>query len=170
MPRMFVVRDQRNLAELGSVLLKGRISAGAKESALDAIRRANPSLNLDKIPPGTVVMVPPVDGLKDTSSHDPARVAADDLVSRVRGALETLTSAGAAAEDQRQGERKETQGLLSSAQIKRLSSQVPELASNIESLRSSFKEDDVAAREQQAALGAAQEQWAADLEVLRGRL
>jgi hypothetical protein len=170
MPKLFVVSDQRNLDELAPSLLKGRVSAGVKEAALDAIRRANPSLDPAQIAPGTVVVVPPFKGAKDTAQQDPVAAAADDLVARVRSGLELLISAAGSAEDQRTTERKELQTLLGSAVVKRLSPQVPELAANIETLRSGFKQEDTAARDQQAALHAAVGEWAGDLDVLRGLL
>lgn len=167
MPKLFVVRDQRNLAELGPALLKGRPSAALKESAFEAIRRANPSLDLDKLTPGTVVMLPPLEGARDTSSQDPAQTAAGDLLTRVRSALDSLSRAADSAEEQRVAERKEAQGVLGNAVVKRLSSQVPALAANLESQRAGSKDEDVSARKQLAALNAAQQEWEADLEVLR---
>ena len=90
MPKLFVVGDQKNLAELASVLLRARTSATARESALEAIRHANPSLDFDRIAPGTVVVVPPFGGAKDASSQDPLRRAADDLVTRVEEGVASL--------------------------------------------------------------------------------
>jgi hypothetical protein len=170
MPKLFVVGDQKNLAELAPALLRARTSAAVRASALDAIRRANPSVDFDRITPGTVVVVPRFDGAKDGSSDDPVRRAADDLTARVEEGIGSLVAAAEAAEEQRGVEKKEAQELLGSAAIKRLASQLSELGANVDSIRATFKEDDAAARNQVGALRAAQEVWAEDLKTLRGLL
>jgi hypothetical protein len=170
MPKLFVVGDQKNLAELAPALLRSRTSAAVRESALDAVRRANPSLDFDRIAPGTVVVVPRFDGAKDASSEDPVRRAADDLITRVEEGVGTLAAAAEAAEEQRGVEKKAAQELFGSAAVKRLASQLPGLAANVDSVRATFKEDDAAAKKQVGGLGEAQQLWAEDLETLRGLL
>jgi hypothetical protein len=170
MPKLFVVGDQKNLAELAPSLLRARTSATVRESALDAVRRANPSLDFDRITPGTVVVVPHFDGAKDVSSQDPVHRAADDLIARVEEGIVTLVAAAEAAEEQRGVEKKEAQDLFGSAAVKRLAGQVPELAANVESVRATFKEDDAAARKQIGGLREAEPLWAEDLKTLRGLL
>jgi hypothetical protein len=169
MPRLFVVSDQKDLAELAPALLRTRISAAARESALDAVRRANPSLDFDRLAPGTVVVVPRVDGAKD-AFQDPVRSAADDIIARVEEGVASLVAAAEAAEEQRGIEKKEVQDLFGSAAIKRLAGQLPELAADVDSVRATFKDDDAAARQQISGLREAQQLWAEDLKTLRGLL
>lgn len=170
MPKLFVVGDQKNLAELAPALLRARTSAAARASALDAIRRANPSLDFDRITPGTVVVVPRFDGARDGSSDDPVRRAADELIARVEEGVGALVVAANSAEEQRGAEKKEAQDLLGSSVIKRLSGQVSGLAENVDSIRATFKDDDTTARKQLGGLSDAQQQWAEDLKTLRGLL
>jgi hypothetical protein len=170
MPKLFVVGDQRNLAELASALLRARAPAAVRASALDAIRRANPSLDFDRITPGTVVVVPRFDGARDGSSQDPVGRAADELIGRVEEGVAALVAAASAAEEQRGVEKKQAQELLGSAAIKRLSGQVSGLAENVESIRAAFKDDDATARKQLGGLAEAEQQWAEDLRTLRDLL
>ena len=76
MPNIFVAQDRINLEELGDALLLSRVSAKNRRHALLEIQRANPGLNFDRIDPGTVVVVPPVEGLKARSTEDPIGTAA----------------------------------------------------------------------------------------------
>jgi hypothetical protein len=170
MPKLFIVGDQRNLEDLASALLRARTSAVVRESALEAIRRANPSLDFDRITRGTVVVVPRFDGAKQTSSEDPIGRAADDLMTRVKGGVGSLMAAAEVAEAQRAAEKKQAQDLFGSAIVKRLTKQVPELATNVESVRATFKEDDTGARTQLTDLREAEELWAEDIDGLRGLL
>ena len=170
MPKLFVVGDQKNLAELASVLLRARTSATTRESALEAIRHANPSLDFNRIAPGTVVVVPPFGGAKDASSQDPLRRAADDLITRVEEGVAALVAGTEAAEEQRGVEKKQAQDLLASAAVKRLAGQLPELATNVDSVRATFKEDDAAAKKQASSVREAEQLWAEDLKRLRGLL
>lgn len=170
MPKLFVVENQTNLAELAPALLRARTSAAVRESALDAVRRANPSLDFDRIAPGTVVVVPRFDGAKPASSQDPARRAADDLITMVEEGVDSLLAAAEAAEAQRVVEKREAQDLFGSAALKRLAGQLPELAANVDSVRATIKEDDAGAKPQIGALRDAQQLWAEDLKILRGLL
>ena len=93
MPNIFVAQDRINLEELGDALLLSRVSAKNRRHALLEIQRANPGLNFDRIDPGTVVVVPPVEGLKARSTEDPIGTAADDQIQRLTAGLDSLTAA-----------------------------------------------------------------------------
>ena len=171
MPNVFVVQEQQKLADLAPVLLRSRSSVRVRESFLDAVRRANPGLDFDRIEPGTVVLVPAVEGVKPSAvAADPVRQVVGDLADRIGEGVSSLLVAAETAEEQRVLEKKETQELLASALVQRLSGQMPELASHIDSVRSTFKGDDVEARHQLTAVREAAEGWEADLEGLRSLL
>jgi hypothetical protein len=171
MPNVFVVREQQKLADLAPALLRSRSSARVRESFLDAVRRANPGLDFDRIEPGAVVLVPAVEGVNPSAvASDPVHQAVGDLADRVGAAVTSLLAGAEAAEEQRVLEKKETQELLGGALVQRLAAQAPELASHIDSVRSTFKADDVEARHQLNALREAAQGWETDLEVLRSLL
>jgi hypothetical protein len=171
MPNLFVVGTEKNLAELAPSLLRSRTSAAVRESALDAIREANPGLDFDRITPGTVVLVPPVEGVRPAAvTGDPVHQAADDLIARVRDGVDALVAGADAAEEQRALDKKEAQELFGTALVKRLSGQSAELATNIESVRATFKQDDVEARRQLTGVHESRDVWTADLDALRALL
>jgi hypothetical protein len=169
MPNLFVVTDQKNLTALTKALLTARVSVAARDRAAEAIRRANPALDLDQLQPGAVVVIPDVTGLR-ASVDDPVGEAGDEVVESLRAGLESLVAATKLAEERRQEEKKEAQGLFGSAAVKRLSAVVPELEENVAAARVASKQDDVDARQQLAALGEATDRWAADLAELRNLL
>jgi hypothetical protein len=138
---------------------------------LDAIREANPGLDFDRITPGTVVLVPPVEGVRPAAvTGDPVHQAADDLIARVRDGVDALVAGADAAEEQRALDKKEAQELFGTALVKRLSGQSAELATNIESVRATFKQDDVEARRQLTGVHDSRDVWTADLDALRALL
>ncbi len=168
MPKLFVVGAQKNLAELMPALLKSRTSATVRATALDAIKRANPSLDLDRITPGTVVVVPAVEGIKPSlRADDPVDQVADDLAERVREGIGALVAATKAAGETHQLEWQEAQELLGSSLVQRLASQSQELAANVDSARATIKADASDGRRQLAELAEAADGWTAELDALR---
>jgi hypothetical protein len=166
MSHLFVVRDQKNLAALAPALLRSRTSAGLREAALEAIRRANPGVDFDDLAPGTVVLVPPVEGTKDAGKDDPVRPAVQDLAARLRDGVGAIVASAELSEEERLAEKKGVQDLLGSSVVKRLAADVSELAENIESVRATFKEDDQSAKKQLSEVRRSQEAWAEDLDTL----
>jgi hypothetical protein len=168
MSKLHVVGEQRTLADLAPSLLRSRLSKTVRADALDAIRRANPGLDLDDLAPGTVIVVPAVEGLRaDAAAADPLRQGADDLVDRVRDGVEALTKAAEAAEEARKAEKEAVQALLGSSLVQRLASQSSELATNVDATRSTLKNDDAESRRQLAELHEAAQGWFSDLDGLR---
>ena len=168
MPNLFVVGDEKNLADLAPSLLRSRTSAAARASALEAIRRANPGLDFDRIQPGTVVLVPPeVAVRRPAADADPVRQAADGLAGTVREGVKALAAASEAAEEQRALEQKAAQGLLGSRLLERLAAGNPELKANVASVRATLEADDAEARRQLGSLREAGEAWTAELDALR---
>ena len=64
MPKMFVVTGQVDLEAVAGSVLNARLSAETRTQALDAIRRANPGLDIDRLHPGEVLVIPPVPGTR----------------------------------------------------------------------------------------------------------
>ncbi len=169
MPNLFVVTDQQNLAGLARAVLKPRATAAVREGALDAIRRANPTLDLDRLHPGAVVVIPPVAGTRP-AADDPAGQAVEDLAARVREGMDSLLAGVEGAEKAREAEQQEAQELFKSAVVRRLSANTPEIGANIESIRAAHKQDDADAKRAMGDLRDALDGWAADLDGLRDLL
>jgi hypothetical protein len=171
MPNLFVVTDQSNLTLLAAHVLRSRVSTADRNSALEAMARANPHLDFDRLTPGTVVVIPDdAPGLKKAISDDPAGEAADDLVGRVTEAVTALVDGSELAERTRREEQKEEGAIAQDASVKRLAKEDKQLAANLDGLLRSFESDDVAAKEDRASLKAAAASWQEDLQALRSLL
>src|SRR5690349_14540191 len=110
MTNVFVVRTEQNLTDLTGAILKARSSAATRQAAVAALRAANPSLDLDRIRPGTVVLVPALEGVRGSvAGADPVSDVGADLVQRVRSAVDGLAGGVEAAEEERQAEKKAVQ-------------------------------------------------------------
>jgi hypothetical protein len=166
MPNLFVVGAERNLADLADTVLRKRTAAATRESALEAIRTANPGLDLDRIDAGTVVLLPDVKGVKPVAAGEPVHDTAGDLVARVKEGIGVLLGAGEVAEERRRLERHEAEEVFADPMVKKLSSKVPELAANLKSVRKSLTAEDAEAEQALESLRQSADGWAADLEAL----
>lgn len=166
MPNLFVVGAERNLDALADVVLRKRTAVATRASALEAIRAANPGLDLDRIDPGTVVLLPDVKGVRPVAADEPVHDTAGDLVARMKDGIGELLAAGEAAEEQRRIERHEAEEVFGDPVVKKLSSQVPELVANLKSVRKSLEAEDAGAEQAQESLRQSADDWAADLEAL----
>jgi hypothetical protein len=169
MPNLFVVTDQKTLADLGGAVLRPRTSARVRDAALEAIRQANPNLDFDHLAPGTVVVLPPVPGVR-AAEDDQAGQAVDDLLDRVLEGLSSLGEATEVAAKARETELREARDLFTSDIVKRLAASVPEVKANIGSVRTTQKQDDADANRALGELREAVDGWSAELETLRGLL
>lgn len=169
MPNLFVVGTERNLDAVADVVLRKRTAVATRAAALDAIRAANPGLDLDRIHPGTVVLVPEVTGVRPAAAGEPVHDTAGDLVARVQDGIAALMAAGEAAEEQRRIERREAEEVFGDPAVKKLSSKVPELAANLKSVRTALKAEDAEAGQGLESLRGSADAWAADLETLGSR-
>ena len=163
MPNLFVVGAERNLDALADVVLRKRTAFATRASALEAIRAANPGLDLDRIDPGTVVLLPDVKGVRAVSADEPVHDTTGDLVARVMDGIGALLVAGEAAEEQRRIERHEAEEVLGDPVVKKLSSQVPELVANLKSVRSALQAEDAEAEQDMESLRQSARDWAEDL-------
>lgn len=168
MPQLFVVGAERNLKALSDTVLIRQVETTTRMSALEAIRVANPGLDLDRLDPGTVVLLPDVEGVRPATAGEPLQDTAGDLVARVKDGIGALMAAGEAAEEQRRLERQEAEEVLADPEMERLARQVPELVANMESVRASLQAEDADADAGQVleSLRQAVDVWAADLDRL----
>ena len=169
MPKLFVVTNQKTVKAIATKVLAGRTSGARGDKAIVAIRAANPNLDLDRLSPGDVVVMPAVTGLR-RDAEDPVGEVGDDLAARVRDGLASLSSAAEQGEEQRVADKQEAQALFQSAVLKRLSSVEPLIAEYVEINRAQFRQDDAEAKRQLGDLRSAAAGWSEDLDVLRDLL
>lgn len=166
MPNLFVAGAERNVDALADTVLRKRTAVATRAAAIDAIRAANPGLDLDRIDPGTVVLLPDVTGVRPVTAGEPVHDTAGDLVDRVKEGIAALLAAGETSEELRRLERQEAEEVFGDPMVKKLSSKVPELGANLKAVRKSLAADDAEAEQRLESLRQSAEGWAADLDVL----
>jgi hypothetical protein len=170
MPNLFVVGDQHSAAAITAALLPARHTAAERLAAIAALQDANPTLALDRLRPGMLLVVPDtIERLRRDAADDPAGDAADALLDQVREGLASLVQAAALAEQQTAEERKETFALLDGPDVSRLADD-DLLARNIESVRKTLDQQEAAMEEQRVELRKAVDEWLGDVKELRGLL
>jgi hypothetical protein len=170
MPNMFVAAQATTLEDLAASLLRSRLSAPNRASALRAIQEANPGLDFTRIDAGTVVVVPPVAGVKNSAVKDPIGGAADGLIQLLTDGLDAFFAAVDAGESQRRVDAEQTLATLDSEAVSVVARDNQQLSANLESVRAALKDDNTVARQQHAALKQAREDWSGQLAQLRALL
>ena len=174
MPRLHVITTEKTEDALLRAVLGARPSAARKAAAAEALRRANPSLDLSALTAGTVVVVPTIEGARrdgnNNEDDDVVGEAARSALESAAAGIDALLTATKEGERERRLERKEAEELFDSEGVRALQQRVPELDENIASVRREFERDEAVSEEQRAALAEAAEQWRAELEQLRGLL
>lgn len=169
--RSFIIGNEPNLAAVVDAVLKTRSKQALREAALASIRRANPTLDEDDLPAGSVVLIPTLEGGRPgLAKDDPLHVAADQILADAREGIASLRAAEENAEAQRSAEKTEAQELFETTAVKRLAEQMEALEANIASVQQTHEEDDAVARQQAKDFDAAADGWASDLETLRALL
>lgn len=168
--RLFVVGDERSLDDLQSSLFKSRLSARVRTEALEALRRANPGLDLDHVDRGTVVFVPDTDAVRPKASDSPAGDAADERVAALAEALDALLQGAEDGEKARREEGDEARRVLDNDVVRKLAGRQKPLAENLKSVAAVLDADDADAHQQLVRAREAQAQWLEELQELRGLL
>lgn len=165
MPKLFVTSDQTDSQALVRALLGGRVGAARREAAIAELRRANPGLDLDRLRPGLIVVVPDEVEAGDRAD-DAVRDSVADLVSRAAVATKELPAEADRAEERRRAEADEVRAMLGSAEVRRLVPNSPQLRQNLASVARELDKQDAEANESRDALARATVGWTAELEAL----
>lgn len=164
MAKIFVVSDQANLTDLTHTLLKSKTSKKVREAAVEKIRAANPTVDLDNLQPGRILVIPdlerekPLDQLPGASpaiSLREAPAVLKDVVTRARAKIEAQAEA-----------LKTTRTLLTSAEMKALAKQDSALKETLAAWEENAAHDADTAAQQVETLAAAVDRWAEDLATL----
>ncbi|MEU6164322.1 hypothetical protein [Streptomyces tanashiensis] len=162
-----VVEQEKTLAALTTRLLKARTAKAVKEKAAQAIRAANPALDLDHLQPGMVVVVPRLaEARAAEDDDDPVDEFLDVLLSRVGREVVELLQAAESALEAEQAELATTAEILDDEDIEEAAQNDPMLQENLDSLRSSLESDAETAQRNTDILRDGAEQWHSDLDDL----
>lgn len=167
MPKLFIVSDEADTAALAKSLLGvQRLGAARRDALIEALRGANPALDLDRLRQGMIVTVPDGLGLGDRVD-DPVASAIDDLVSWAAAAVEGFPAEADRAEEVRRAEAEGIRALLGSDEIVRLSADNPQLEKNIASVDRVLEQQDAAAQADRDALAESAKAWTEQLRALQ---
>ncbi|MFD8011460.1 hypothetical protein [Streptomyces sp. NPDC058955] len=159
-----VVEQEKTLAALVTRLLKTRTAKAVKEKAAQAIRAANPGLDLDRPRPGMIVVVPRLDEASDDT--DWVDESLDLFLSQVSGELDTLVEAAHSALMAEKAELDTTARVLDVTEVQDAAQNDPLLQEILVQLRSSIDADAEAAVEKTDILTNGIEQWFTDIDDL----
>jgi hypothetical protein len=160
-----VVAAEKNLKGLTDRLLVGGASRAATARAAAAIRAANPNLDLDRLRPGVVVVVPELERARAEVGDvvEPGLAGARDLVLEQLGGFGAAADAGEAAEAE---VREQTATALEDPAVKRAAERDPALRALLDELADAFPVAAKEADQRRRAMAAALRQWKEDLDSL----
>jgi hypothetical protein len=153
--RTIVVGDEKNLAALRKRILDPGVAGSARKTVDDELRAANPHLDLDKLSPGAVVVVPDLPGLSTPPADDQTTTALP-----VAFAGPPTVDLGAA--------RKELAKQLGSSQLTKVTKGDDLLRAEVSRLTDAITEEQQRAKQWQDDLTAAVPAWRSALDALRG--
>jgi hypothetical protein len=171
-----VVGSEKNFSALRPVVFERRVSADVAREATEAIKEANPHVDLDRLEPGTVITVP--EGLPGVKVEpQPAVVVSTEpggpvgaLPSRGKVELDALAEAAKARDTAAKGDRRQVAKALNSTKLAAAMKRDQQLAADVEAARNAMAEEDARAKERAAELKKAQAEWQAGLASLQDAL
>ncbi|MGZ9929438.1 hypothetical protein ACXNSR_06040 [Streptomyces sp. NC-S4] len=162
---IIVVDQEKTVTALAARLVKTRTSKAAKEQAAQAIRDANPGLDLDRLRPGMIVRVPPLPEARD-DVPDVVNEALSPLFDQIRTELDALIRTANSALEADTAERGATAEILDAEAVQAAAQNDPLLQYNLERVRQTLTDDGQTADENTASLINGTEQWFTDLDDL----
>lgn len=167
---VLIVGAEKTLAALRPRLFTGRVSRVASQRAADAIRAANPGVDLEDLRPGTILSIPDLPEFTrrrpSLSLDDPTAQAGAGLLDAVGEALDALVAEAARRENENAKERTELTRLLDSRELAAARRADPDLSAELKAVRTALAEEGRGAEGRGPALERAQTQWREDLAAL----
>jgi hypothetical protein len=167
---VIVVGAEKNLAGLKPRLFEGSVSAAATREVNEAIKAANPHVDVDKLEPGTILTVPddlPKVAIRGGISFDaPSKETVVGLAEQSRTALKDLVSVGKEAAKAATAERKQAAKALDDDALAAAARKDKSLAADLKAVRAALEEAETGAKARTDALGKAQAEWTAQLKAL----
>jgi hypothetical protein len=168
-----IVGNEENFAALRPRLFTGRVSTKTASEVAEQVQEANPHVDLDKLTPGTVLVIPGaanVDVQGDLSLDEPTR---DDLKGLAEHGKTVLGEVVAAA-DQREAEMRDERAraveALDMIDTGTRAPHEPQLAKRLTAARKALADEDERAKQREETLKRAQSEWTEGLDVLLQRL
>lgn len=165
--RVFVVKDEKDAADLRRRLVKPGVPAARAKAVEESIRAANPHVDLARLRPGTVLVVPEHDDLGDEAASVGQR---DADVDAAAAALPAVTAAARRAATESAKSTTALRKALQAREIRTASERDDRLRGEVERLSGAIADEQRRAEEWARAVRVQAEHWQAALGKLkRGR-
>jgi hypothetical protein len=138
---MLVIKQDTNLETLRDQLLVKRVSEDKAATAIDSLQKLNPHVDLKKLTPGTVLLVPETTSFKLSASDPMANDVVGEFQQLVRSGFEAAAAKLKNANDAGSAADAEVAAVLKTAAVKRILESDAELKEQAEEALNGFKED-----------------------------
>ncbi|MET9646996.1 hypothetical protein ACFZB6_25085 [Streptomyces syringium] len=160
-----VVEQEKTVAALAARLVESTAPEAAKERAAQAIREANPGLDLDHLRPGMIVVVPSLAEARD-DVPDVVDGTLDGYFEQIHRELVTFIQTAQSALEADKAERAAAAEVLDAEEVQAAAQYDPVLRNNLEQARRTLADDGQIAVELTESLINGTEQWFTDLDDL----
>jgi hypothetical protein len=167
-----VVGNEKNFAALRGRLLGDKVSRTQARELADAIRESNPHADLDKLRPGTVLIVPdsPIVRVRgELALDEPTAKGVEGLGQLGKQALEGLAEAAKTRAAEARKERARVLKAMDAFEARTDRPKDARLTKNLKSARQTLEGEDDGAKQRAATLEKAQVEWASGLDALTER-
>src|SRR3954447_26021866 len=146
---VLIVGTEKNFAALRPRLFSGRVPAAAAREIAEAVRKANPGVDVDALEPGTVLTIPDlphveVDG--DLSLDDTVRERIAELSATAADTLEQIVGTARRLEDEGADERSHLAESLDREEIAVAAREEPALSTEVDAIRGAIDEEGSASK------------------------
>jgi hypothetical protein len=170
---ILVVGTESNLEGLHGRLFSGKVSGATAKRVAEAMRIANPGVDLDALRPGTVLTVPdlPEVALRgDISLDSGTKDAADAILANAKEMLAALVDTADRLRRDATVERRRVGKAMDGREVQAAAAEDKDLAADLDETRRAMDEEEAAAKERAASLKKAQDSWTKELDAFRARL
>jgi hypothetical protein len=167
---VIIVGTETNLAALRSRLFSGKVSNTTMSEVSDAIRTANPHVDLNALQPGTVLTVPDLPKVSvrgDVSLDQTSKQAIAAILATVGTTLEQLTASARTREVDDAGERKQLAKALTAKDLDAAARTDKAVAASLKAARDGLAAEEALAKDRVAGLDQARVEWSGELEALK---
>lgn len=156
--RMFVIKEETDLAGLSAKLLRARLPETSADAAIDRLKALNPHVDFTRLAAGTVLLVPDTPELKKGASTSLGGETFEAFVKEVDTGLRSSSARVKQGFERLSVDRTSVSDVLKTAAVKRLVESDPALKKQLESADAQFKEDERKERAAQELLKTTQKQ------------
>lgn len=170
---VLIVGEERSFSQLRPRVFEGRVSRAAYRRVGDAVREANPHVDLARLQPGTVLTIPdlPDVGIReDLSTDEITKRTIEEAVSTFNTAMATTQELSAARAKTDKSARTRVARALEDPAVARAKRTDKQLAADVEMVAAALAADEERAKAGAAAFKKAAATWSAELEKLREQL